>query len=443
MRFQRSAFSAVATVAVAMTVVAACSTATTPQGSKAGAGAPATIDFWYSVTGKPADTLTDLVKEFNASQDRVKVNAVFQGKYAETMSKLTNAVQSGGTPALLQGGDTFAAYLRDSKLGASPTEVETTSGKTFDAGTLVKPLKDYYTFEGELSSVPLMASQPVVFYHPALLKRAGVDVSKPPSSLSELFDIARKVHDTTHVPGVTFQFNEWFAEVFSASQGIAYCTPDNGVGSERPNAYQYTTDTQVHTWAKVQQLLRSGAMFNVGIDGDAAYNAFANGKSAMAVASSGALGNIAAAAKSDIGAWPLPVENRNGGAVPGGSSIWMLKEGSSDAQLSGAADFVSYLASPKVQSRVFTETGYLPSSQKALDSLVTKADGAEKALLKQLADSKGSSAALGCHSGSMGEARPFVRTAIEQIATGTDPAKAFARAQRESDKALMKYNSRS
>ncbi|XBH21013.1 extracellular solute-binding protein [Jonesiaceae bacterium BS-20] len=401
---------------------------------------PVTVDFWYSVSGQPADTLVALVDEFNASQDATKVNAIFQGNYADTMAKLTNAVQSGGLPPLLQGGDTFTSYLKDTGLSVSPTEVKNSKGETFDPETLVPYLRDYYTIDDQLRSVPIMASQPVVFYNPEILARAGVSTDSP-ASLPDLFANAAAIHESTSTPGVTFQLNEWFSEVFSAGIGVDYCLVDNGLGAEPASSFNIASAPQVALWTEVQGLLDSGAMFNVGTDGAAAQTAFANGNAGMVIASTGVIGNLTEAATFDFGIWPLPTSN-SGGAVPGGSSVWLLQDGIDETQQQAAADFVHFLASQESQTKVFSETGFLPSNSEALTALLVEAEGTEKVVLDQLNASQSTTAALGCHSGAMGEMRPGVRSALESISGGTVPADALQNAQEQANAALEKYNSR-
>ncbi|MFZ4896279.1 ABC transporter substrate-binding protein [Plantibacter sp. Mn2098] len=427
-----------AVVGVGMTAVllAGCS------GASEQMAGPVKLDFWYSVTGVPADTLVALVDEFNASHDDVTVNPIFQGLYEESMAKLANAVQGGELPAIIQGGDTFSTYLRDSGLTVPPGEVKNLDGKTFDDSDLVPANANYYTFDGELSSIPIMVSHPVVFYNTALLEAAGIDPSTAPSTLGQLFDVAAAVHGASGAPGLTAHIQPWWAEQFAASAGVEYCTPGNGVGSEPATGFSYTSDAQVAAWQRVQGLVASGAMLNVGTDGDAALKAFVTGQAAIVLQSSRAYGDIVKAGAFEFGAWPLPIDDADGGAVPGGNSVWLVKEGNSEQELAAAASFAEFLASPDVQRRIFEETGYLPSSLEALDALSGAVEPVQDVILQQLAGAGDSVASAGCHSGALGEARPLVTSAIEEIYAGSDVLEALTKAQLAGDKAITEYNAR-
>lgn len=421
---------------LAVAMLAGCSG--TPEQS----AGPVKLDFWYSATGVPADTLVALVEEFNAAHDDVTINAIFQGQYEESMAKLANAVQGGELPALIQGGDTFSTYLRDSGLTVPPGEVENLDGKTFDDSDLVPVLANYYTFDGELSSIPIMVSQPVILYNTAVLQAAGIDPAKPPKTLDELFEVATKLHQSSGKAGFTTFVDQWWPEQFSASEGIAYCTPDNGVGAEAATGFSYTSDRQVDLWQQVQDLVTSGAMLNVGSDGGAALNAFVAGEAALMLQSSRIYGDATKAAGFEFGAWPLPIGSSKGGAVPGGNSVWLVKEGSSEGELAAAASFAEFLASPQSQSRIFTETGYLPSSKQALDELSGSVTPTQDVLLEQLKGTTDSVASAGCHTGAMGEARKLAKGAVEEIFGGADVTQALQKAQDGGDKAISEYNVR-
>lgn len=412
------------------------------SGAPPASSGPVKLDFWYSVTGVPADTLVALVDEFNASHDDVTVNPIFQGLYEESMAKLTNAVRGGDLPAIIQGGDTFSTYLRDSGLTVPPGEVKNLDGKTFDDSDLVPGNANYYTFDGELSSIPIMVSHPVVFYNRAVLEAAGIDPSKAPSTLAELFDFAAAVHQSSGDAGLTSHINPWWAEQFAASAGVEYCTPGNGVGSEPATGFTYTTDPQIAAWKRVQELVQSGAMLNVGTDGDAALKAFVTGQSAIVLQSSRVYGDALAAADFEFGAWPLPIDSSEGGVVPGGNSVWLVKEGNNDQELAAAASFAEFLASPDAQRRIFEETGYLPSSVRALEALDGTLAPTQSVILKQLEDANESMASAGCHAGALGEARSLVTSAIEEIYAGVDVAEALTKAQLAGNKAIEEYNVR-
>ncbi|WGD37677.1 extracellular solute-binding protein [Lysinibacter sp. HNR] len=403
------------------------------------------LDFWYSVSGVPATTLGTLVDEFNEDHaGEIVVKPLFQGSYDESISKLTNAVQAGDLPVLIQGGDTFSTYLKDTGLTAPPGSVTNSEGKKYSGTDLVPIIKNYYTFDGELSSYPIMVSQPAVIYNTELLTQAGIDPANAPTSITELLSLAAQIHSSSGTAGLTMFTDPWWAEQFSAAAGLEYCTPENGVGAEPAEKFNYASDTQVDIWQEIQDLVRSGAMLNTGSDGTASLTAFSTGQAALMVQSSRIYGDVKAAANFDFGVWPFPVSSSNGGAVPGGSSVWIIKEGHSDQELAAAASFGEFLASDAAQERIFAETGYLPTSLSALNSLSQSpaTNAMQSVLLNQLENTPSTTASAGCHTGAMGQARPLVKSALEEIIGGGNPQTALRNAEEAGNKAIATYNER-
>ncbi|NQD87665.1 extracellular solute-binding protein [Paenarthrobacter sp. CM16] len=405
---------------------------------------PVQLDFWYSVGGSSADALLKQVNAFNTSnKHQITINAIYQGDYAATAAKLTNAVQSGDTPPLFQGGDTFTAYLHDSGLATIPASISPFDGGKFNRDSVATAAANYYTINSELWAVPMMVSQPAVFFNPAVLAQAGINPAERPKNIQELFDWADTIHEATGTPGLVFQHNEWWNEQFSASNGFAYCTPDNGLGTEPANAFDYVNNELVATWTHYQKSLKKGAILNVGSDGTAAQRAFSSQQAAMLLASSASLGTTAAAAKFTIDALPLPVASDKGGAVPGGSALWILGEGRQPSEQAAALEFAEFMGSADVQKEIFKDSGYLPSSKAALDELKgSETDPAKKALLEQLASTKDVKAAAGCHNGAFGQSRADVRSAIQSIADGADVRATLTTAQDKGTAALKAYNER-
>jgi sn-glycerol 3-phosphate transport system substrate-binding protein len=417
------------------------SCATTPAVEADG---PIALDFWYSVTGPAADVLVDQVAAFNSSNEHdITVEAIFQGDYAETAAKLTNAVQSGDTPALLQGGDTYASYLYDSGLAKAPGEITSFDGTAIDGDTIVPAAANYYTFDDELWAVPLMVSQPAVFYDPAVLTAANLDPAQMPADIDELFSWADTIYAATGTPGLVFQQNEWWNEQFTAAAGANYCTPANGLSSDAATAFDYVSDELVSVWTHYQSSLAAGAIANVGSDGAAAQNLFSSGGSAMLLASSASLGTTSAAAAFDIEAMPVPTSSADGGAVPGGSAVWILGEGREDDENAAALDFAEFMGSADTQKTIFESSGYLPSSVSAIENLK---DGdlsqAQLVLLEQLTSTPSTSEAGGCHNGAFGQSRADVRSAIQAIANGMNVRQSLEEAQRKGNTAIAEYNER-
>jgi sn-glycerol 3-phosphate transport system substrate-binding protein len=129
--------------------------------------------------------------------------------------------------------------------------------------------------------------------------------------------------------------------------------------------------------------------------------------------------------------------------VPGGNSVWVVKEGKSEREMAAAATFGAFLASPASQKRIFTETGYLPTSLTALEELSGSVTDILQTMLDQFEKTTSSVPSAGCHTGAMGDARTAVLEAIENIIGGSDVTKSLQTAEDAGTAAIATYNERS
>ncbi|MEO3940125.1 extracellular solute-binding protein [Paenarthrobacter nicotinovorans] len=441
---------AAAVLTAALLAVTGCSagtgagSATNTVSAPAATDGPVVIDFWHSSSGAAGKVVEDLVAKYNASNtDGVTVKAIYQGSYEDAISKFTNAVTSGGTPDLMQASDVNTSFMVDSGL-VTPAEDAMAAYQVPYAAEKVSPaVKNYYTIDGKLWSVPFQVSQPLVYFNPDLIAKAGLDASKLPATTAELFNWARIIKEKTGVAGLTFHLNPWWNEEFASSAGIEYCTPGNGTTGAPVDAVRYTAASQVGVWNTIQELFTSKAIFNVGKDGSAAQNAFTGGSAAMLLSSSGSLGNVVKAKGTDFLTAPFPVDDAaKGGAVPGGNSVWIIGKDKSGATQRAAARFAAFLASPDSQVASFQGSGYLPASTDAQATAATSATPAQKVLLDQVAVTKSNVVTAGCHSGALNSIRLELQPVLEQIAAGTPVEAAFQQAEAKATSAIETYNAR-
>jgi len=428
-------------IAVSALILTACTGAapSTPLSTDA----PTTIDFWHASSGPAGEVLEKLTKDFNAKNDLgISVNLVFQGSYSDLLAKFTNGVTSGDIPELMQASDITSGFMLDSGVTVSAQQSMEKFGVDYNLEGMVPAVKSYYSVNGDLASIPVMTSQPLLYINPDLAAAAGLDPESPPRTFDEVFDWAEAIHAATGTAGLTFHMSPWWNEEFSAAAGVEYCTPENGTGAKAVTEMTYTDPAQVALWTRLQELFASGAVLNVGTDGNASMSAFTTGTAAMLFGSSGTLGTISAALGDDFVPVAFPLSDPDGGAVPGGNSVWIIGQDKTDKQQAAAAEFAAFLGSASSQEQIFAASGYLPSQVAAQKSLAGGSSAAEKVLLHQLVATPSTTATAGCHTGALTETRTAVQTAMEQIANGADVISAFKTAETASEEILATYNER-
>ncbi|MDO4241605.1 MAG: extracellular solute-binding protein [Microbacteriaceae bacterium] len=433
----------VATMSIAMLGLTACSGG---EGNKAAeepkSNEPVTLDFWHSSSGAAGDQLNKLVEEFNKSQNgKITVNASYQGGYEDAISKFIASVQTGKLPALLQASDVQTTYIKDSGLIVPASELaKEDKGYSFDS--LIPAVSNYYTFDKTVYSMPAMVSIPTLYVNEDLLQKAGVTADSLKTT-EGLLAGAKKIKEATGKPGLTFHQTGWFMEQSASSLGLHWCNPENGVKGKPAEGFNLDDSKLKNYWGNLGKLYASGAVANPGKDATVSVGSFTSGEAGILLGSSGAMGNVL---KANPGfKWTtiaLPRDNAQAGSVPGGNSIWAVKEGHSKAEQKAAWEFMKFIGSEKSQKSIFTATGYLPTVKAASTSL-TDLKPQQSALLKQLESNPVNTVTAGCHTGALNDARKAYQAAMSSLANGEDVEKAFGKAKTGTDASIADYKKRS
>lgn len=110
---------------------------------------PITIEFWHTRgSGANGDNMTAMIEEFNASNGLgITVEGVYQGSYAETLSKITAAVGAGDNPAVAIVASGGIEALADAGVLADMMPYMERDG--FDLDNIPEGLQYYMTWEEE------------------------------------------------------------------------------------------------------------------------------------------------------------------------------------------------------------------------------------------------------------------------------------------------------
>ena len=395
------------------------------------------VDFWHSASGAAATTLEEVVSDFNAEHEgEIEVNASYQGSYEDSISKFIASVQTGELPAMLQASDVQTAYLRDSGVITPAQEIT----DDYDYGNLVDAVKNYYQFEDKVYSMPFMVSQPAIYTNDDELEQAGVNPDDL-KTVEGLLNAAEKIHEKTGHAGLTFHHSGWYMEEFQSSMGNYLCSPENGV-SEKATEFNLESEDNVALWERIGELYAKGAIHNPGTDGSAATGAFLSNEATIQLNSSGNYGNIQSGNPNFK--WSirsLPRDTDEAGAVPGGNSLWSIKEGHSEETQEAVAEFMKYAGSDDVQKKIFDETGYLPTTTGAGDTL-EGLEPQQEALIEQLTSTPENKVTAGCKTGALNAARKSYESAMSSIANGSDAKTALTEAQQGANNEISSYNER-
>ncbi len=417
-------------------------------------GQPTQIVFWHAMTAANRDTIESLVAEFNASQDAVEVQAVFQGTYDENTTKYFTALRGGDLPDIIQVEDTSAQRLIDSRSVARAQDCVDAEG--YDLSDHVERVVAYYSINGELWPWPFNVSNPVLYYNKIAFEKAGLDPEKPPRTLDELRQYSQQLVDTGVTRhGIALELGGWFFEQWLAKSGALFVDNDNGRTARAASAL-FDNDTGRELFHWIDDMVDDGLAVNIGRNpsGADALLAVGSGDAAMTIATSAAMRSVYGVLESGqfpdvkVGVGPMPglLDQDLGGVEVGGGALFVINR-SPAAEQEAARIFAKWLNEPEQQAKWHVGSGYIPIRRSAVDLPAVQSLWAESPQFRvaydQLLAGETNAASAGTVLGPYDEVREAVVTALEEmLLQGKDPDAAIADAARAADAAIEEYNDR-
>lgn len=444
--------------ALSLLLLAGCGSSSSPSSSQpapapsssqpAPAAKPAEkvkIQFWHAMGGVNGEALQSLVDEFNKSQDKYEVQAVYQGTYDEALQKLKAAGPNG--PAMIQVFEIGSRFMIDSGL-ATPVQKFIDADK-LDMSDFEKNIVDYYKFDGKFYAMPFNTSTPIMYYNKTAFKEAGLDPNNPPRTWDDFHLAAQKLtkkDGSTTRYGAAIAWYGWFFEQWMAEQGADYVDNGNGRGAKATRSNVASPQGEgILKWLK--SMVDDGSAANLGRKTADTQTAFSAGQVAMTLDSTAVLAqilkNVGGKFEVGTGYFPKPA-GANGGVMIGGASLWILNI-RPDAEQKAAWELAKFLTSPHSQAVWNVKTGYFPVRRSAYDDQMVKDNMAKypqfQTAVEQLRASPDISATHGAVFGTFAAARQQIEGAMENTVLGkTTASEALKAAAAEIDKSIVQYN---
>lgn len=410
------------------------------------------VQFWHAMGGWRIELLQEMANDFMALNPDINVEVQYTGSYGDTINKLNVAIQSNVAPHVVQGYDIATQMLIDGEV-AVPMQDLIDADPTFDIGTFMPQVLNYYRVGGKLYCMPFNSSNAIMFYNKTLFKKAGLDPDKPPKTYEELVDYAEKLmvkDDKGNVvqAGITWNLHCWFFEQFMAVQNVALTDNDNG-RTGRPTKAVFNSDAGLKTFTFWNDLTKNGSMINTKVhDWTGARNLFISQKVGMIITSTSDVALMVKSAKEnnfELGTAfiPAPADAESGGVVIGGGSLWMVA-GKPEAEAKAAWEFVKFMAQSAQQIKWHTGTGYFPVRKDAVEDLLAQGYYSESphnltAILQLLLSTQNYNS-NGAIIGAFAEVRSIVESNVEKMLAGSmTPAEALAAAEKQATEAIRDY----
>jgi sn-glycerol 3-phosphate transport system substrate-binding protein len=419
-----------------------------------GADEPVEITFWHVQAESNERVLQELVDQFEASQDRVRVRLVNQVTYPDVFEKYRAALDTGDLPDLVQLEETAVQSIVDSDstipVGACA------QADDYDLSDFLPRATEYFTTEDVLRAMPWTISNPILVYDKAVFRAAGLDPEKPPTTFNEITEYSRQIVESgASRHGIALRTEAYFNEFFYAKSGRPYVNHANGRDERATKARLDNADGR-EIWTWWDEIVESGLAVNTGsqVGNPDHLLAIANGDAGMTIDASGVLGPVFDVLSTgqydhvEPGVAPLPALRPGGGVPVGDGSLWIPDTGDKP-RAAAAWELMKFLSSPEAQAAyaVGSRGGFIPIRVSALDDPALQAMWAENPELRipydQLESGPVNSATVGSVIGDYQGVRDAVRDALTRMLTSDlSPKEALRQAQREATAAIEEYNDR-
>jgi sn-glycerol 3-phosphate transport system substrate-binding protein len=361
-----------------------------PVGAFEEADGVTTIKVWHSYVGSVRLALEKIAAEYNASQDKVKVEIESQGNSYDALRRNFEAgIPNRQLPAITIAEDTNTQFMIDSGVvlpASACLEADPEAAEAVE--DIIPAVRAAYTVDGIQYPASMNVSTIVLYYNRGHFAAAGLDPDNPPTTLEGIREAAEKLKAAgqSEKP-LALKLDPWFLEQWITGAGETLVNNDNGRSEVATEA---TIDNEAGRTAIqfVADMHRDGLLNGVpGTEGQ--INHFLamlpSGSSSMLLETSAAITTIdgvltgklnpedlgqdagedanldlsGLAQGLDIGVGLNPgIEEPGKGQIGGGA--WYITNTGSDAVQSAAWDFVKYFNSTKTQVLWTLDGSYLP-----------------------------------------------------------------------------------
>lgn len=332
---------------------------------------PVTIEMWHYMNGKQAETLQEIVDEFNSTNDKgITVNAVGQGNVGDLNKKVITAAQSNTLPAivnvypdlatgLINEGKIvdLAPYINDKNVGMA----EDIKNDFVDA--FIAELSQWG--EGKVYGMPMTKSTEVVYVNKTLLEKLGYKVEDLQNlTMEKLAEISKKAYDELGIAGFGFD---------SASNAFISSLKMDGKNFVELDGTINVDNEWTKEFLKFFQEQTTKGYFRIAGEDKFLSGPFSNQKMLAYQGSSAGYAHINTNGAFEIAVVEVPVfEGKDKAVIQQGASLFATSNVSPEQQYA-AYEFIKFLTNTENTAKFATSTGYLPVRKSAQDLSDVKA----------------------------------------------------------------------
>jgi sn-glycerol 3-phosphate transport system substrate-binding protein len=352
-----------------------------PLDALASATQPVEVVLWHPLAAKTKESLEQLAAQYNASQSKVRVRVESQGNYVEIWKKFQSGARNGDLPAIAVLEDVSFQAVADSGV-VLPAQSCINASNT-DMSDFVPSAIDSYSIDGTFYPATVNPSSPLLYFNRNHFRRAGLDPTKPPTTLAELRTAAEKIKAAGIVDKpLALSLQAWFYDTWMTGAKAPMVDNDNGRGSGTTTAAAFDTEQGREVMAWIAGMVRDGLADPIPYGGGGSadvgqFLALGTQKSSMTVETSTAATSIKAflsgdtsvaagnsTAGVDLNALDIDAAKMPGVREPGKVQIsgnaWYLTNTTSPEVQAAAWDFMTWWNATPAQVQWNLQGSYLP-----------------------------------------------------------------------------------
>ncbi|MBI3457488.1 MAG: extracellular solute-binding protein [Candidatus Rokubacteria bacterium] len=317
------------------------------------------IEYWQYTFAQRVQAIDELIKRFEAANPGIRVKHTHV-PYDDFRLKIAAAIPAGQGPDVVQ---LFYGWLHDylkaKLLQPLPTDLFDPAEIEREFFPLVKQMK----VGGQYYAVPTAVRSLALFWNRKLMREAGLDPAKPPQTLDELIEAAKKM--TKRDAGGNLlqvgialdmggQDHHWLREVLIRQMGGQPYSADG-----RTVAYAGPAGTRAVAWYTDLVAKHKVSQFGFLTDG---VTAFRSGKAGFTIDGSFRLAAFDGQAGLDYGVGELPAHE---GRRSNFASYWVngITPKATGAKKEAAAKFLRFITTPAAMELWLEKVGELPARQ--------------------------------------------------------------------------------
>ncbi|MDA0708544.1 MAG: extracellular solute-binding protein [Proteobacteria bacterium] len=319
------------------------------------------IDYWQYAYKERITAIDKLIEQFEAKYPDIKVNHTTFA-YAQYRTKVAAAVSAGEGPDVVQ---LFYGWLDDYLSGGILQPLSQTEFPHAELDNQFFPMVGNMKVGGEYYALPTAVRSLALFWNKKIFREAGLDPEKPPKTLNELLEYAKKLTKRDKAGNIiqvgmtlspTGQDHNWWREVLIRQfGGRPYSHDQTKVTYNNPaglEAFKFYSDLSTEHKVTVVDFM------------DKSEAAFRSGRAALHIDGSFLLGTFKRANRRPLrlewGGAELPMHN---GIKSNYASYWVngITTKATGEKKIAAEKFLKFITSEEAMQIWLDEVGELPA----------------------------------------------------------------------------------